>query len=274
MPKFAANLSMMYAEMPFEQRFEAAAKDGFSAVEFQFAYQLTPQEIAQLLEAAKQSLILLNAPPAGTEPASIAAAIANGERGTAALLGREAEFRAGLGFALRYASTLACPRVHVMAGCMPQGMEREALQPTYIANLRWAAAQAAPLGITLLIEPLNQRDVPGYFLNRQDHAHEIVNEVGAPNLKVQMDLYHCQITEGDLAAKLKAYLPTGRVGHLQIAGVPERFEPDVGEINHPYLFDLIDALGYTEPIGCEYKPARGAVAGSTSAGLGWLKNRR
>lgn len=273
MPTFAANLSLMYAELPFEQRFEAAAKDGFSNVEFQFAYQLSPHEIAVLLNAQRQKLILMNAPPAGTDAIGIAAAVTKGERGTAALPGREGEFRAGMELALHYASALTCPRVHVMAGCLPQGMEREALQPTYLANLRWAAAQAAPLGITLLIEPLNQRDVPGYFLNRQDHAHEIVQSIGASNLKVQMDLYHCQITEGDLAAKLKAYLPTGRVGHLQIAGVPERFEPDVGEINHPYLFDLIDALGYSEPIGCEYKPARGEAAGSTSAGLGWLKKR-
>ncbi len=270
MPTFAANLSLLYPDLAFEQRFEAAARDGFKAVEYQFAYQLAPQEIAALLSANQQELVLMNAPPAGMDTASINAAWAAGDRGTAALPGREAEFRAGLELALSYAQALCCPKLHVMAGCIPQGMEREALQPTYVANLKWAAALAAPLGIQILIEPLNQRDVPRYFLNRQDHAHEIVREVGTPNLKVQMDLYHCQIMEGDLAAKLQQYLPSGNVGHLQIAGVPERFEPDVGEINYPYLFKLIDELGYSDPIGCEYKPARGAAAGGTSAGLGWL----
>jgi hydroxypyruvate isomerase len=134
-----------------------------------------------------------------------------------------------------------------------------------VRNLAWAAQQAADVKIDLLIEPINPRDVPGYFLNRQDHAHDIVAEIGAPNLKVQMDLYHCQIVEGDVAMKLRQYLPTGRVGHLQIAGVPERHEPDEGELNYPYLFALIDSLGYTGHIGCEYRPR-----GDTSAGLAWM----
>jgi 2-dehydrotetronate isomerase len=269
MPKFAANLSLMYPEMPFVQRFEAAARDGFKAVEYQFAYQHTPSEIAALLSAQNQELVLMNAPPAGKDAVSIEAGIARGERGTAALPGREAEFRAGVQLALQHASALHCPRVHVMAGCIPAGMEREALQPTYVANLKWAVAQAASLGIQVLIEPLNQRDVPSYFLNRQDHAHEILREVGAPNLKVQMDLYHCQIVEGDVAAKLRKYLPTGDVGHLQIAGVPDRFEPDVGELNYAYLLQLIDQLAYTSPVGCEYRPARGLAPGGTTAGLSW-----
>jgi 2-dehydrotetronate isomerase len=150
-----------------------------------------------------------------------------------------------------------------MAGLAPAGAERSALRATYIANLAWAAAQARE--IDFLIEPINTRDIPRFFLNRQDHAHEVVLEVGAPNLKVQMDLYHCQIVEGDLAKKIELYLPTGRVGHFQIAGVPERHEPDVGEINHPYLFDLIDRLGWDGFIGCEYRPR-----GKTSDGLTWM----
>ena len=146
--------------------------------------------------------------------------------------------------------------------------------PAYIANLRWAAAEAAKHGRDVLIEPINPRDIPGFFLNRQDQAHAIVAEVGAPNLKVQMDLYHCQIVEGDVAIKIRQYLPTGRVGHFQIAGVPERHEPDIGEVNYPYLFGVIDEVaaqcGWDGWIGCEYKPKRGGQPGGTSAGLGWF----
>jgi hydroxypyruvate isomerase len=152
-----------------------------------------------------------------------------------------------------------------MAGVLPAGADRAAHRAAFVANLAWAAPLAASAGIELLIEPINPRDVPGYLLNRQDEAHAIVAEVGAGNLKVQMDLYHCQIVEGDVAMKLRQYLPTGRVGHLQIAGVPERQEPDTGELYHPYLFALIDELGYNDHIGCEYRPAAG-----TSAGLGWM----
>ncbi|HEX6020117.1 MAG TPA: TIM barrel protein, partial [Burkholderiaceae bacterium] len=168
---------------------------------------------------------------------------------------------------------LRCRRVHVMAGLAPAGTERARLLATYQANLAWAAQQAASIDVACLIEPINPRDIPGYVLNRQDDAHRIVQEVGAPNLQVQMDLYHCQIVEGDVATKVRHYLPTGRVGHLQIAGVPERQEPDVGELNYAYLFDVIDevsaACGWSGWIGCEYRPRRGAVAGGTSQGLGW-----
>ena len=139
----------------------------------------------------------------------------------------------------------------------------------YVGHLAWAAERAAGAGVDVLIEPINTRDIPGYFLNRQDEAHAVVAEIGAPNLKVQMDLYHCQIVEGDVAMKLRAYLPGGKVGHLQIAGVPERHEPDLGEVNYPYLFDVVDTLGWDGWIGCEYRPAAG-----TSAGLGWLRRQR
>ena len=180
--------------------------------------------------------------------------------------GREADFRRALmDQALPYAEALGCARIHVMAGVQPAGAERRACHDTFVANLAWAAAQAASAGIELLIEPINPRDIPGYLLNRQDEAHTIAEQVGAPNLKVQMDLYHCQVVEGDVAMKLRRYRPGGRVGHLQIAGVPERHEPDRGELFHPYLFTLIDELGYNGHVGAEYRPAAG-----TSAGLGWF----
>jgi hydroxypyruvate isomerase len=185
--------------------------------------------------------------------------------------GRDAEFRDGIATALDYAAALGCPRIHVMAGVVPAGTSRDALYPTYLDRLHWAARQAEKHGVDVLIEPINTRDIPGFFLNRQDEAHKVVEEVGASNLKVQMDLYHCQIVEGDLAMKVKRYLPTGNVGHIQIAGVPERHEPDVGEVNYPYLFALLDELGYTGTVGCEYRPRTGTQVGGTSAGLGWLR---
>ena len=272
MPKFAANLSMMYPELPFLDRFEAAAQDGFTAVEYLFPYAFSPTELAARLKANGLQQVLFNAPPGGTDAASIAQAWEqSGNRGTACIPGREAEFQAGVMLALNYAEALDCPRIHLMAGLIPPGMQREDVQPTYVANLRWAAAEAAKAGRQVLIEPINTRDIPGYLLNRQDDAHAVLQEVGAPNLQVQMDLYHCQIVEGDLAARLRTWLPGGRVAHLQIAGVPARHEPDTGEIHYPYLFELIDALGFTGWIGCEYKPARGAVPGGTTDGLGWMR---
>ncbi len=266
MPRFAANLSMLYPEIDFLDRFEAAAKDGFKAVEYLFPYAHAPGELASRLAANGLQQVLFNGPPGDWE---------GGERGLACLPGREAEFREGIAQALDYAAALDCPRIHVMAGLVPEGCERDKVQPVYVENLRWAAAEAQKAGRDLLMEPINTRDIPRFFLNRQDHAHEIVEAIGAPNLKVQMDLYHCQIVEGDVAMKIRKYLPTGRVGHLQIAGVPERHEPDVGELNHPYLFDVIDEVsaqcGWEGWIGCEYRPARGAVPGGTSAGLDWLR---
>ncbi len=257
MPRFAANLSFLYGEHAFLDRFAAAARDGFRAVEFAFGYAFDRHEIAARLHGQGLVQVLINAPPGDLEA---------GERGVAALPGREAEFRrAWLEQALPYAEALHCPRLHVMAGVTPAGASRRACRDIFVTNLAWAAAQAASAGVELLIEPINPRDIPGYLLNRQDHAHEIVEEVGAPNLKVQMDLYHCQIVEGDVATKLRRYLPGGRVGHLQIAGVPARHEPDQGELHYPYLFALIDELGYNGHVGAEYRPAAG-----TSAGLGWF----
>jgi hydroxypyruvate isomerase len=262
MPKFAANLSFLYQDLAFLDRFEAAAKDGFEAVEYLFPYEWPAEQLAEQLKTHKLVQVLFNAPPGHWEQA---------ERGLAALPGREAEFQAGLHKALAYAKVLGCPRIHVMAGLVPTAADVQVMQATYERNLAWAAAQAAPFGVDVLIEPINTRDIPGYFLNRQAHAHQVCEAVGAANLKVQMDLYHCQIVEGDVAMKLRQYVPSGRVGHIQIASVPERNEPDGGELNYRYLFDVIDELGFEGWLGCEYRPRGGSVPGASSAGLGWFQ---
>ncbi len=275
MPRFAANLSMLYAGMDFLDRFEAAAADGFEGVEFLFPYGTDAAEIAARLRANGLSQVLFNSPPGGTDAASIDAAWSAGDKGTACVPGREAEFRQGFALAMRYAQALQCPRVHVMAGVVAPQDSRESVRPTYVDNLRWAAREARRQGLTLMLEPINQRDVPGFFLNRQDHAHELIQEIGEDNVQVQMDLYHCQVVEGDVATKIRHYLPTGRVGHFQVAGVPLRNEPDEGELNTPYLFDVIDevaaACGWQGWVGAEYRPRQGPSAEGTRAGLGWLR---
>jgi hydroxypyruvate isomerase len=278
MPKFSANLSMMYTELPFLDRFDAAAKDGFTAVEYLFPYAFKQQELVERLQANGLKQVLFNAPPGGVDRDTIAHAWDQaGDRGTAAVPGREAEFRAGVALALDYAAALDCPRIHLMAGLIAAGLERDDVQATYISNLRWAAQEAQKSGRDVLIEPINTRDIPHFFLNRQDHAHEIVSLVGAFNLKVQMDLYHCQIVEGDVAMKIRKYLPSGAVGHFQIAGVPERHEPDIGELNYNYLLTVIDevsaACGWDGWIGCEYRPKRSGQPGGTAGGLGWMRSR-
>jgi hydroxypyruvate isomerase len=265
MPRFAANLSMLYPELDFLDRFEAAARDGFRGVEYLFPYAFEARELAERLKGNGLQQVLFNAPPGNWDA---------GERGLACLPGREADFREGIARALSYAQALACPRIHVMAGLVPAGAAREALRSTYVANLRWAAGEAAQQGLDVLVEPINTRDIPGFFLNRQDDAHALLAEIGAANVKVQMDLYHCQVVEGDVAMKIRQYLPTGRVGHFQVAGVPERHEPDVGEMNYPYLFEVIDQVsaecGWSGWVGCEYRPRLGAQPGGTSKGLGWF----
>ena len=255
MPKFAANLSMMYQEHDFLQRYAAAAKDGFKAVEFLFPYAYPAADLRARLNDNGLAQALFNGPPGNWDA---------GERGLASVPGRESEFKKGVEQALEYARVLGNDRVHLMAGLIKPDQDRARHRAVYVSNLAYAARQAASAGMTIVIEPINTRDIPGFFLNRQDEAHAICAEIGAANLKVQMDFYHCQIVEGDLAMKLKRYI--GGVGHIQIAGVPERNEPDVGEINYPYLFRLMDELGYGGWVGCEYRPK-----GATSAGLGWLK---
>jgi hydroxypyruvate isomerase len=258
MPRFSANLSFLFTELPFLDRFAAAADAGFKAVEFGFAYEFPQHEIAARLEDSDLAQVLINTPPG--DPAK-------GDRGLAAIPGREQEFAASFATALRYAKALSCPRVHVMAGVLPEkaeAQERARYRSTFVSNLRHATREAEASGVELTIEPINPRDMPGYFLNTQTEAHAIREDVGAANLKVQMDFYHAQIVEGDLSEKVKRWLP--HIGHIQIAGVPGRHEPDAGEINYAHLFALLDELGYPGWIGCEYRPRNG-----TLAGLGWIK---
>lgn len=275
MPQFAANLSMMYPDMDFLDRFEAAAKDGFKAVEYLFPYAYAAEELAARLKGNGLQQVLFNMPPGGIDPASISQAWEQGVRGTACIPGREAEFQTGVKLAMHYAEVLNCPRIHAMAGLLPSGVSRSQAQETLVANLKWACQTVKAQGLDVLLEPINPRGIPGFFVNRQDHAHEILTQVGEPNLKVQMDLFHCQIVEGDVTTKVERYLPTGNVGHFQIADVPLRHEPGTGELNWPYLFDLIDRVsaecGWQGWVGCEYVPAD-VTQGGTSRGLSWLKS--
>lgn len=254
MLRFAANLSLMYNEHEFLDRFAAAAGDGFKGVEFLFPYEHPASEIRRRLDDHGLTQALFNAPPGNW---------AAGERGITSLPGREEEFRRSLATALEYVQVIGNETLHVMAGLAVAGVDRARQRAVYMSNLAYAADQAASLGVTIVIEPINTRDIPGFFLNRQDEAQAICAELGKPNLKVQFDLYHCQIVEGDLATRLRRDMPG--VGHIQIAGVPERHEPDTGEVNYGYLLPLIEELGYAGWVGCEYRPA-----GGTSAGLGWF----
>ncbi len=251
MPKFAANLSMMFNEVPFLDRFEAAAKAGFKGVEFLFPYEHRPEEIAARLKGNGLSLVLFNLPPGD---------FAKGERGLAALPSREAEFDAAISEALLYAEALHCPRVHAMAGLRHHGASR----PTYIANLRKAARRAGRAGVDVLIEPINTRDIPGFFLNHLSEARAIIHEVAESNLGLQFDLYHRQVMDGDVATAIAEYAPLSR--HYQLANPPDRGEPDSGELNYPYLFEVIDKTGFDGWIGCEYRPRRGTVEG-----LRWIE---
>jgi hydroxypyruvate isomerase len=260
MPRFAANLTMMYNELPFLERFAAAARDGFTAVECLFPFEFLASDLAERLRRNDLQQVLLNAPPGNW---------AGGERGLAVLPGRESEFRESFHRALEYADVLSSPCIHVMAGIMPRDVKPALLHETYLRNLSWAVQLARAAGRTVLIEPINLRDIPGYFLTHQEQAHEIVRQVGDSHLKVQMDLYHCQIMEGDITMRLRRYLNSlsSSIGHIQIAGVPDRHEPDRGELNCSYLLGLIDKLGYNGWIGCEYRPE-----GETSDGLDWLRH--
>jgi len=257
MPRLAANLSMMFTEYPFEARFEAAARAGFRAVEFLFPYDWPSTQVAQWLAEAGVENVLFNLPPGDW---------ASGERGLAALPGRETEFRAALHKALDYAQVLGTPRLHVMAGLIPAGADaalRTRMRETYLDNLRWAAQEALQAERTLLIEPINSRDIPGYWLNGQQEALDVIAEVGAPNLRLQFDLYHAQIVDGDLTRRIERQV--GLTGHVQIAGVPDRHEPDAGELAITHLLATLDRVGYAGWVGCEYRPR-----GQTEAGLGWI----
>jgi hydroxypyruvate isomerase len=253
MPRFAANLSTMFTDRPFLERFAAARQAGFEAVECQFPYEAEPADLKAELAAHALKMLQINTPPGD---------FAAGERGLAGLPGREVDFRAALERALAYAEALDCPQIHVMAGVRPDGASREACWTAYKANLRIAGEAAAAAGRLALIEPINTRDIPGFLLNTPAEGAALVEELGLPAVRLQFDFYHAQIMAGDLARSFEHHLPL--IAHVQIAGVPERREPDVGEIHYPYLFDLLDRLGYPGWVGCEYFPAA-----RTEDGLGW-----
>ena len=255
MPRFAANLSMMFNEVPFLDRFAAATKAGFQAVEYLFPYEYPAAEIRRRLDDNGLTQALFNAPPGDW---------AAGDRGTASLPGRQREFRDGIARALDYAAALDCPLVHVMAGIPPGGLSPVTAAAVYAANLAWAAEQAQAAGKRLVIEPINHRDMPGFHLNTVEQGAAVIAAIGAERLGLQFDIYHCQVTEGDVSKRLEALMPV--VGHIQIADVPGRHEPGTGELGWAWLFGRIDALVYSGWVGCEYRPA-----GETVAGLGWRK---
>ena len=253
MPRFAANLTMLFTEVPFLDRFERAAAAGFSAVEFLFPYAWPAEEIKARLENNGLSLVLHNL-PAGNWDA--------GERGIACHPDRVGEFRAGVDRAIAYARALGAPQLNCLAGKAPSGVAEDVLRAIFVGNLRHAADTLGRAGLRLLIEPVNRFDIPGFYLHRTDQALAILNEVAADNIFVQYDIYHAQRTEGELASTLQKHL--ARIGHVQLADNPGRNEPGTGEINYPFLFRHLDRIGYGGWIGCEYKPAT-----STEAGLGW-----
>jgi hydroxypyruvate isomerase len=260
MLRFAANLTMMYTEVAFLDRFAAAARDGFKAVEYMFPYEYPAGQIAALLAEHGLEQVLFNA-SAGDWAA--------GERGFACRPGAEAAFQRSIHQALEYARVLNCPRIHAMAGIAPNDVAREQLLEVYTANIAWAADEAGQQGRELVIEPINGRDMPGYFLNRQDEAHLLVGVIGRDNLKVMLDLYHVANEEEDVAAELRRSFAADRaaqVGHMQIAGFPGRHEPDTGTLDYGELFPLIEELGYKGWIGLEYRPLAG-----TTDGLKWMR---
>ena len=255
MPRFAANLSMMFNEVGFLDRFDRAARAGFKGIEFLFPYEHQAAEIRRRLDANGLTQTLFNMPPGDW---------AKGERGIAALPGRQTEFRDGVRRALDYAGALDCKLVHCMAGLVPAGVDQVTAGATYAANLAWAGEAALKAGIRVAIEPINHRDMPGYFLNTQAQGAAFVEAIGTDRLGLQFDVYHVQTTEGDITKRMELFMPL--IAHIQIADVPARNEPGTGEIGWEYVFRRMDELGYAGWVGCEYRPA-----GETDAGLGWLK---
>jgi hydroxypyruvate isomerase len=253
MPKFAANLTMLFTELPFMQRFEAAAKAGFEAVEYLFPYPFEKKELAAALRANGLQQVLHNLPAGDWD---------KGERGIACHPDRTGEFREGIAMAIDYATALGCPQLNCLVGKVPAGVSAEAAHKTVVENLRLAAGELEAAGLRLLIEPINTFDIPGFFLTRTDQALALIDEVGSSNLRVQYDIYHAQRMEGELGNTLSKNLT--RIGHIQLADNPGRGEPGTGEINYPWLFRHIDSIGYEGWIGCEYKPRA-----TTAEGLGW-----
>ncbi len=255
MAKFAANLTMLFTEVPFLERFEKAYLAGFKAVEYLFPYAFEAKELAEKMQAFGFEQALFNMPPGDWNA---------GERGFAAIPGREDEFKDSVDTALMYAKALGCKKVHAMSGLLDERFTKEQHVETFISNIRFAADQFAEQDIELMIEPLNNRDAPNYFVAHQRDAVELIKLVDRPNVKLQLDLYHAQIMDGDLSTLIHEVAPY--TGHIQIASVPERHEPSEGELNYPHLFKVLDDSGYQGWIGCEYKPRT-----TTEAGLGWVK---
>ncbi|MEJ8840448.1 hydroxypyruvate isomerase [Ramlibacter sp. AN1133] len=255
MPRFAANLSMLFTELPFLDRFAAARSAGFRAVEYLFPYEFPKEEVAARLRGEGLKQVLHNL-PAGDWAA--------GERGIACHPNRVDEFRAGVDRAILYANALDCGQLNCLAGKLPAGVTREQAQATLVANLHHAAGRLREAGIRLLVEPINSYDIPGFFLTRTEQAIALIEEVASDNLFVQYDIYHAQRMEGELAATLQRHLP--RIGHIQLADNPGRNEPGTGEINFAWLLRHLDALGWKGYIGCEYRPRT-----TTLEGLGWMK---
>lgn len=255
MPRFSANLSFLYPELPFLDRFAAAAVDGFRAVEYAVPYVAEAGELAGRLVAHGLEQVLFNMPAGDWD---------GGERGIACHPDRVEEFRAGVDLALNYARVLGCSRVNCLAGIAPEGAAAETLESTFVANLQYAASRFAAVGVRLLVEPINTRDIPGFYLSTAQHAERVLDAVGSDNLLIQYDIYHQQVTAGDL-------IPTydrlkDRIGHIQIADTPGRHEPGTGEINYRFVLSELDRLGYDGWVGCEYRPSSGA-----GAELGWMR---
>jgi hydroxypyruvate isomerase len=255
MPKFCANLTMLWNELDFMERFAAAAKAGFQGVEYLFPYDHDKNQLADALKKHRLTQVLHNLP---------AGDWAKGERGIGCHPDRVGEFQDGVGRAIDYATALGCRQVNCLAGIAPAGADPQKLRATFVSNLKFAAQKLKQAGIKLLIEPINTRDMPGFYLNHSAQALDVIAEVGSENLYLQYDIYHMQIMEGDLARTIEAHLTL--IPHMQLADNPGRNEPGTGEINYPFLFGHIDRLGYAGWIGCEYKPQA-----ATDAGLGWIK---
>ena len=255
MPRLSANLSMTFGEREFLDRFDAAAKAGFTGVEFLFPYAFERAQIADKLARNSLEMVLFNMPPGDWDA---------GDRGIACDPARRGEFQDGVGRAIDYATALGCRQLHVMAGVKPKGGDEDKMRETFVANLQFAGGELARHGIGLLIEAINTRDIPGFYLNRSAQAFDIMRDANVPNLKFQYDIYHMQIMEGDLAPTIQKHLD--KIGHMQLADTPGRHEPGSGEINYDFLLRFIDDIGYKGWIGCEYKPA-----GRTEDGLGWTR---
>jgi hydroxypyruvate isomerase len=255
MPRFDANLTMMFNELAFLERFGAAAAAGFKGVELLFPYSHDASRLGELLALNRLELVAFNMPPGDWD---------RGDRGLACDPRRRGEFQDGVGASVAYARALSCARVHCMAGLRPRDADDDLVRETYLSNVSFAATELAKHGLTLLVEAINTRDIPGFYVTTSRQAFELLDAVGAPNARFQADLYHLQIMEGDLAHTLEAR--RDRIGHVQIADTPGRHEPGTGEIHYPFLFQHLDRIGYQGWIGCEYRPLT-----TTAAGLGWLR---